>query len=215
MYTLHPSSELVELFRSAPFQGVPPEAASFLFVGLDANYVPQIADLPVFKEVLAYHADGVKFWQQNKVHHPFLLPGYVGDGRFYHRSFAEIGFSPEHAELVSFMELLHVPTVGRSQLSADDLLLSHLERLNAAILEGSARHIFIPSGVARLMRSVGVFGWLPSRPVARLGPLGVLRQDGDRTVYSHLHFSVYGKFQEQKVAEAKEIRRLLSQVTGV
>lgn len=210
MYTLHPSSELVNLFRSSPFQGVAPEDASFLFVGLDANYHPQIENLPVFEKVLAYHSDGVKFWQQNKVHHPFLLPDYVGDGRFYHRSFAEIGFLPEHAELVSFMELLHVPTVGRSQLKADDLLLSHLERLNVAILGGSARHIFIPAGVARLMRSVGVFGWLPAGPVKRLGALSVLRQDGDRTVYSHLHFSVYGKFQEQKVAEAKEIRRLLA-----
>lgn len=214
MYIVHPSNALVDLFARSPYQGVAPGRATFLFVGLDANYDAQIAAKPIFEKILKYHADGVAFWREHNVHHPFLLPDYSGDGRLYHRSFAKIGFTPEHASLVSFIELLHVPTVGRSVLAPEDLLISHLERINAAILDGNARNIFISAGVARLMQAARIFKWLPSRPIERIGPLGVLWRKGEKTVYSHLHFSVYGKFQEQKDCEAMAIRGLLPLATG-
>jgi len=38
MYVPHPSRELTELFAQKPYQGVAPDRAAFLFVGLDANY---------------------------------------------------------------------------------------------------------------------------------------------------------------------------------
>ncbi|GEM_PF-4904017 len=59
----------------------------------------------------------------------------------------------------------------------------------------------------------GYIARVPTRPVGRIGPLGVLWREGGRTVYSHLHFSVYGKFQEQKVREATAIRELLPSIT--
>jgi hypothetical protein len=208
MYVSHPSQVLNEFFASKPYQGVPPEEARFLFVGLDANYAADIEDSPSFPEILAYHEDGPAFWREFGVHHPFLLPGYTGDGRRYHRTFAKIGFQPEHAEMVSFAELLHVPTVGRSSLVPTDLDASHLARLRAAIFSGTAKHIFLSAGVVRLMQATGRFRELGSpRPTA--GALKTLFADSGRTVYLHLHFSNYGKFEAQLQAEAQEVYSLL------
>ncbi len=210
MYNLHPSDQLKKTFFEKPYQGVAPEQATFLFIGLDANYDAQIETHPVFPKIMEYHQDGAVFWQKYGVHHPFLLPGYTGDGKFYHRSFAKIGFMPEHASLVSFAELLHVPTVGRNKIEGNDLDLSHLKRLNTAILEGKAKYIFIPDGVARLMHSSGQFPWLRSRPIGIDCPLAIYYQKPGKTIYKHLHFSNYGKFEEQKRKELAFIGQLLT-----
>jgi hypothetical protein len=209
MYQRHPSGELNELFARKPYQGVAPSHATFLFIGLDANYDAGISEKSIFANVIEYHDDGVAFWQRHRVHHPFLLPSYLGDGRHYHRNFARIGFRPEHAGLVSFAELLNVPTVGRNRLDPPDLDRAHLRMLNTAILEGNAQHVFLPSEVARLMRASGEFTWLPATPIDKCGELGILHQSAGRTVYSHLHFSVYGKFESRKVAQANAIAGLL------
>ncbi|WP_232540098.1 hypothetical protein [Azohydromonas aeria] len=208
MYVSHPSPQLQTLFSHHPFQGAAPEAADFLFVGLDANYAPDIERSPIFDSVVEYHRDGVAFWRQHGVHHPFLLPGYGGDGRRYHQNFSRIGFGPEQAHRVSFIELLHVPTVGRSQLTVDDLNPAHLERINRAILDGQARHTFLSAGVVRLMQASGRFPWLTLRPKPA-GTLPVLHFRNGRSVYLHLHFSNYGKFQAQMNAEARVIASLL------
>jgi len=209
MYIAHPSTELNELFAHKPYQGVPPDEAQFLFVGLDANYEEHIATRPIFGNVLEYHSDAVAFWRKHRVHHPFLLPEYSGGGRLYHKSFARLGFTPEHADQVSFIELLHVPTVGRNVLTATDFSDSHLKMLNHAILQGKATHIFLSATVARLMRESPTFGWLPRAAKENIGPLGVLHREASKTVYSHLHFSTYGKFAQQKAAQAVAIGALI------
>ena len=208
MYRPHPSRVLSALFSRKPYQGASPDAASFLFVGLDANYAADIECSPIFAELLAYHEDGSAFWRRHGVHHPFLLTQYQGDGRRYHRTFARIGFRPEHADLVSFIELLHLPTVGRSLLEPGDLASTHLKALNKFIFEGGAKFIFISAGVARLMRSTGLFPKL-GQPVPASSALRVMHQDADRTVFMHLHFSNYGRFEMQLQAEAKEIAALI------
>jgi hypothetical protein len=208
MYQPHPSDELNARFRHRPYQGIEPSAATFLFIGLDANYDPNLERSPSFRSVLEYHEDGVAFWRRHGVHHPFLLPEYRGDGRRYHRTFARIGFTPKHADLVSFVELLHVPSVGRNKLAPQDLDLSHLKKINAAILQGKAKHIFVSAGVARLMQSSKAFSWL-SKDAAGAKPLRVLYREPSRSVYSHLHFSNYGKFQRQLEEEAHAIAGLL------
>ncbi len=208
MYLSHPSSELNMLFRHRPYQGVEPAAATFLFVGLDANYDPNLERSPQMRNILEYHQDGVAFWRRHGVHHPFLLPSYRSDGRKYHQRFSLIGFTPEHADLVSFTELLHVPTIGRSALAPQDLDLSHLRMINAAILHGNAKHIFVSAGVARLMRSSKAFPWLPKKPSGP-GPLRYYYREPSRTVHSHLHFSNYGKYQQQLEEEAQAIANLL------
>ena len=183
-------------------------AATFLFIGLDANYAPELEHSSSFDSVLEYHQDGEAFWRRHGVHHPFLLPGYRGDGLRYHRTFARIGFTSKHSHLVSFAELLHVPTVGRSSLTPQDLDPSHLGWLNEAILHGNPKHVFVSSGVARLMRASKAFPWLP-RESGSSEPLRVLYSQPNCTVYSHLHFSNYGKFQRQLEVEANAIAALL------
>jgi hypothetical protein len=208
MFQVHPSQRLNALFRHRPYQGAEPSAAKFLFVGLDANYAPAVEDSPSFTSVVEYHQDGVAFWRRHGVHHPFLLPEYRGDGRRYHRTFAKIGFTPKHAKLVSFVELLHLPTVGRNRLEPKDLERAHLELVNAAILRGKAEHVFISAGVSRLMQASGAFPWLP-KEASGPGPLRVLYREPSRSVYSHLHFSNYGKFQQQLDQEANAIASLI------
>lgn len=211
MFSAHPSQSLNSLFREKPYQGANPSEARFLFIGLDANYDSGVEGKPIFAKLQEYHEDGVAFWRSHQVHHPFLLDQYSGDGRFYHRSFSRIGFKPEHAAQVSFIELLHVPTVGRSKLVPADLNRQHLNMLNEVVLAGAAQHIFIPQGVARLMQATGQFAWLPKRPTEHLGSLGILYRQDTKAVYSHLHFSVYGKFEERKVNEAATIKSLIGE----
>lgn len=154
-----------------------------------------------------YHQDGVSFWRRHGVHHPFLLPSYRGDGRRYHQNFARIGFTPEDAGRVSFIELLHVPTTGRSSLKARDLDGNHLAAVEPLILAGAHRHVFLSAGVARLMRRSGGFKWLPQhQPSGEVLP--ELHRHERTAVYLHLHFSNYGKFRERMEQEAQAIARL-------
>ena len=171
MYDPHPSVALNRAFAARPFQGAEPERATYLFVGLDANYSPLIEQNAVFGRVLDYLDDGVAFWRLHGVHHPFLLPEYRGDGRKYHKTFSAIGFRPEHADQVSFIEMLHVPTVGRSNLTIDDLDKDHLARLRDAIEHGDARHIFVPEGRSQAdARIVDVSSGCRRSPATRVGP---------------------------------------------
>lgn len=210
MYIPHPSAQLNDVFFDKPYQGVAPDKATFLFIGLDANYAAEIETHEIFPKIMEYHQDGAAFWQKHKVHHPFLLPGYTGSGKFYHHSFAKIGFLAEHAGLVSFAELLHVPTVGRNNIEANDLDPSHLKQLNTAIIEGPAKYIFISDKVARMMYKSGQFPWLRAKPIGLDGPLGIYYQKPEKTVYKHLHFSNYGKFVQRKSDEAVFIGNLLN-----
>ncbi len=209
MYYLHPSQLLVDLFSSKPFQGASPDRAKFLFVGLDANYEENIESEAIFPQIIEYHKNGEHFWQRHGVHHPFLLPEYFGNGRFYHKSFSRIGFLAKHAGLVSFTELLHLPTTGRSKLVVSDLDRGHLIKLNDWILDGEAEHIFLSSGVARLLRATKLFHWLPAKSTGSKNVLKTLFTKPSKRIYQHLHFSTYGKFEQQKVEEAEAIRGLL------
>jgi hypothetical protein len=187
-YTSHTCEALNERFAARPFQGATPESARFLFIGLDANFAAEIAKNPIYGRLLEYLDNGVAFWRAHKEHHPFLLNNYSGGGWRYHRAFKNIGFRPEHAADVSFVELLHVPTVGKSDLKRSDLDLAHLQRISEAIDRGSARYVFISFGVARLMRLFPMFDWLPKEPNDGQ-PLKEWAKRGRATVYWHYHFS--------------------------
>jgi hypothetical protein len=207
VYQRHPSSELNRLFGERPFQGAVPEDAEVLFVGLDANYSAGLDGSPAFPSVLEYHRDGVSFWRRHGVHHPFLLPAYRGDGRRYHLNFARIGFTPQDAKKISFVELLHVPTVGRSQLDVGDLDHHHLQWIDALVTADRLRHVFLSAGVLRLMFASRRFSWLQPRGQSA-DVLPVLYAGAKTKVYLHLHFSNYGKFQAQLEREALAIGRL-------
>lgn len=209
MYTPHPSSALNDLFKEKPYQGVAPDKADFLFVGLDANYHLDIESHPIFPKIIDYHHDSVAFWQKYGVHHPFLLSGYSGDGKKFHQNFAKIGFQPQHANLVSFIELLDLPTMRQSKLKPSDLNTQHLEMLNSAILNGQAKHIFISRSVAKLMLQTQLFSWLQKNPEVNENALGIYFKNKEKTIYSHYHFSSYGNCSLKKELQANEIRHLI------
>ena len=208
VYQSHPSLPLHALFRAKPYQGAPPEQAHFVFVGLDANYAPDIERSASFALIEEYHADGVSFWQRHGVHHPFLHPGYVGDRRGggvpYHRNFASIGFKPQDAPCVSFVELLHVPTIGASDLHPSDLDDGHLDRLIALMRDGQSRNVFLCADAVRQLRRHPKFRWLPRAISGEVLP--VLCRTGKTTIYQNLHFSC--REQQWRRAEAAVIGAL-------
>lgn len=146
MYYPHPNSELNSAFSNNPYQGAAPEEAKFLFVSLDANYDKDVEHSQAFPQIIEYLQDGVAFWEKYGVHHPFLLPAYRGDGKFFHQSFARIGLTGRHAKDVCFFELLNIPTYGQSKLEPADLesMTGHLHRLRRVIEGSNVRHVFIP-----------------------------------------------------------------------
>jgi hypothetical protein len=217
MYNEHPCKDLKRAFslKPFPFQGAEPKCSEYLFVGLDANYDERIQNSPIFIELLNYLDNGVEFWKKQGVHHPFLLPTYQGDGRYYHKSFSAIGFGPEDAADVSFVELLNVPTYGKSALVVKDLVdkpekVAHLRGVNDVILNGKARYIFIPGSVGRLMRASEQFPWLPKTPTSNGRHLKIWKEMNYKTIYWHYHFSVYGKFYQEKLNQLNEIKALIT-----
>lgn len=197
-------------FQHRPWQGNDPMLAIFLFVGIDANYDANIhKTLP---EIFDYLDDGVHWWQTNKegVHHPFRLSRYHADGRRYHDKFAEIGFMPENAGLVSFVELLHVPTIGRSALISSDLSVDHLRKLNNIFDNGAAEYIFVSRKVTHLMRQTRTFPRLHPNPLPRDGCLKVLREENGKIIYEMYHLSCYGwqlDVLNRQIAQIREIVR--------
>jgi hypothetical protein len=218
MISAHPSRVLTEAFNRKPYQGAAPEAADFVFIGLDANYSPDIEASEVFAEVLEYHTHGPGFWRKYRVHHPFLLPQYKkGDGYRYHHRFAKIGFRPEHADRISFIELLDFPTTGRNQLSLEDLNESHLMRIRNVIFKSRDKFLFLSADVQRLLEKTKLFSEL-SNVKREFSGLKVLYEDNERKVkvFRHLHFSVFGIFEQQLQSEARAIYSLIpdSQTTN-
>lgn len=80
---------------------------------------------------------------------------------------------------MSFVEMLNVPTVGGSQLVPQDLDSAHLDQLNALIVAGARRHVFLSDKGVRLMRASGHFRWL-RKPIANQ-VLPVLHKVGFRS----------------------------------
>jgi len=159
-YGIHPSLELRRLFarQTIPSQGQSIERAQVLFVGLDANYSAQLLDYPdFFERILEYHEDGVAFWKEHGVHHPFLLAEYPlfrdRGGVPYHRRFSQMGLSPEFAEQVSFVELLNVPTTGRTTESVfwDLFDPGYAQRLVDLLTDGSRRLVILSGSVHRTL----------------------------------------------------------------
>lgn len=192
-YNPHPSNRLRMHFQEKPWQGCDPTSAKFLFVGLDANFAPNSESL--LPEIFDYLCDGVLFWQTERddgqfYHHPFRLPHYNGDGKPYHDKFAEISFEPKCAECVSFVELLHVPTIGKSSLENGDLSPDHLCSLKNIFDCGTAKYVFTYKAVSELMRQTKAFPWLRPKP-RKNGDLKVLRDKNGQHVYQMYHLSCH------------------------
>jgi hypothetical protein len=156
-FGLHPSIELVELFKNRPFQGQDPQKASIIFLSSDANYSPEISRPPFFNRILEYHRDGVAFWEEEDVHHPFLLPDYPlprnTGGVPFHRNFSNIGLDSDYAKNISFLEILNVPTTGNKSENMPEfyrlasLCLNHLRDIENLMKNGGHKLFFVPKRV--------------------------------------------------------------------
>jgi hypothetical protein len=207
-YIPHPSERLLNHFHDSPWQGNDPMKAAFLFVGLHANFDADIDNQ--FPAIFDYLDDGLGWWRRERVHHPFRLPGYQGPGRRYHEKFAEIGFTPEQAEYVSFVELLNIPTI-EANLVVADLCPDYLSKLNDIFNTGTARYIFLSPGVKDLMMQSGQFPWLQQNAVRMDGDLTLLREQNGQTIYQMYNFAVRFpqliEILDRQIAQVREIAR--------
>ena len=196
-YEIHPSAELCELFSSVPipYQGQEPASARIIFVGLDANYSAEIfANENMREQILEYHRNGVEFWKRHNIHHPFLLDEYpLKKNRgvvLYHRKFQTMGLTSKHAEFISFVELLDVPTIGSTEKKKfwELFNLEHAKRLDSIFTSGAERLILLPGSVIRNMQQAndrhGVFSWLP-----KTVDWGKFHQIGQTEFHKVRHFS--------------------------
>jgi hypothetical protein len=99
-YKRHPSERLCLVFKNKPWQGADPLKAKYIFIGLDANYAPDIED--TVPAIWDYLDDGPQFWRNTGYHHPFRMPNYAGCGNLYHENFAKIQFETTDADQVTY-----------------------------------------------------------------------------------------------------------------
>lgn len=171
----HPSSKLINLYFEKPYQGQDPEKAKYIFLGKDGNWNPDIEKEDYFLKIEEYLKDGVAFWKKYKIHHPFLLPEYKGDGKRFHTQFRKTYDNDEIADEVSFVELIMLPTYGASRDSSEiklfnELLFSeenleHLKYLDK-IFRNPSKLIFIAWGLTNqieiIQKEKGLFLNIPT-----------------------------------------------------
>lgn len=114
-FQIHPSNLLKGLYEKNAHQGANPKEANVLFVGRDPNWAIDIEEMPIFSLVTDYLTDGVNFWKNHNIHHPFLLPDYKGDGKRYHTIFSKLNLNITYSGQISFVELIGFPTTGMSK----------------------------------------------------------------------------------------------------
>jgi len=194
-YGKHANTDLVNLFQKKPYQGQNPESAIIIFVGLDANYSELILDC-FFDEIIEYQTDGIKFWNKYGKHHPFLLDDYPlpknKDGVHYHRHFAKLKLDKSYATHISFVELLDIPTMGKTDEKIFFELLNpkHLAWLDKIFLDGAERAVFLSNSVIVKMKNKqckGYFDWLPKK----VDNKGFIKKVGNTSFYKYSHFSAY------------------------
>ena len=162
IYQIHSSTELTKLFKEKPYQGQNPEKAKVLIVGNDANYSSEISNDKFFERILEYHLDGISFWKNHEIHHPFLLSEYPfdkrKDGVRYHMNFNKMQFNSKHAEYFSFVELLNVPTTGNTgsnkNLFFEMLNENHLKWLEKVIFHGEKKFVLINQTLVRSIKQI-------------------------------------------------------------
>ncbi len=135
-FGIHPSEKLQKLYIEKPYQIQEPEKAKIIFLGRDANWDINIETHSMFSEFEEYLKDGVKYWQTHGYHTPMLKQKYKGAGKRYHEKFSTIGFTKDNAKDICFLELLGIPTYGKSsgskeyeKMLLDDSNKNHLTRI--------------------------------------------------------------------------------------
>lgn len=209
----HPSERLNELYSIKSYQGANPVDAKVIFVGRDPNWAVDIEQKDMFGYVVEYMTDGVAFWNKYGVHHPFLLKGYKGDGRKYHRGFSRINLESSVASEVSFVELIGFPTKGMASANKalfNQHLLSPANKDNLILLDkvlnDPSKIIFIAWGLTdnfkQIYNKTGLlkkFADIDKRTMSRTQ----LNKVGN--IYIHTHFS--DAISGETIAEMEDVVR--------
>lgn len=135
----HPSERLQEIFAKRPFQIQEPEKARIIFLGLDANFDYNLEEHPLFEDFIDFIKNGTEYWKREKIHTPMLKSNYTGMGKKYHEKFQKLGFDPENAEDICFLELLNVCTCGKSTENIKAFRILLLSKSNQLHLQRIAR----------------------------------------------------------------------------
>lgn len=193
----HPSQELKNLYKKRNFQGADPNNAKILFMGRDPNWAIDIENMNVFEKVKDYLSDGVAFWNKHNIHHPFLLQEYKGDGKRYHKIFSKLEINKKHAEKISFVELIGIPTTGMSMKNKKKFYeylnsssnISHLKELDQ-LMNDSSKIIFIAWGLIDDFKIInaqtGLFGKFAKLNKDKFN-ITELNEYGN--IFIHRHFS--------------------------
>lgn len=199
---------MVELFNQKPFQGQYPEKAMIIFLSSDANYSPEISKYPFFKYILEYQKDGINFWKKYGCHHPFMLPEYPFNkniaGVPFHRNFSKIGLGHEHAEHISFLELLDIPTIGNKsqnqKLFYNLISQPHLEYIEKLMLGGGDKLFFVSNGVLKdimkLKKKYPVFAWLDLKPGKNQQNSKTINGNKIKKIYHFSSAQIHGQINE-------------------
>lgn len=170
-FDIHPSSELVQLFKNKPFQGQNPKEAKIIFLSSDANYSSKITNHEFFKYIIEYQGDGVSFWKKYRCHHPFLLENYPfkknTGGVPFHKRFSKLGLTEKEAEYISFIELLDIPTIGNSSQKLNDfhkfINPEHLKLLDDLFNDDSGKLFLVSKNVLNTLNKIkkeyNLFQW--------------------------------------------------------
>ena len=201
-YSKHPSKALSDLFKNRSFQGQDPNEAKIIFLGLDANFASNVEETGFFSFIKEYLNDGVNFWGKYHVHHPFLLPNFPkGDGVTYHKRFSKLNLNHYRAKDISFVELLDIPTIGKTNYKQLKQLLNidYLKKLDKILLNNSHQKIlFLSKSVynqlSKVKNDFDVFKWLLKSKEQevkkiKLNELKMIYNDDYLKVYIHTHFS--------------------------
>ncbi|MDD2267361.1 hypothetical protein [Sulfuricurvum sp.] len=156
-FDIHPSYEMKQLFNEKPFQGQDPKKAKIIFLSSDANYSEKVSDNEFFKYLLEYQKDSINFWKKHQCHHPFMMEEYpfnrTVDGVPFHRNFSKLALSAEHAEFISFIELLDIPTIGNKSENKkrfyELVSVEHLRNIENLMLNNNGTIFFISKGVLK------------------------------------------------------------------
>ena len=193
----HPSKKLNALYAIKSYQGANPEDAKVIFVGRDPNWAADIEETDMFVSVVEYLTEGISFWEKHAIHHPFLLCGYKGDGRKYHRSFSRMNLDSSVASKISFVELIGFPTTGMAGSNSTlfkQYLFSDANRENLRLLDkvlnDPNKIIFIAWGLTANFKAIyNKTGLL--RRFAEIDKRGMNRKKLNKVenVYIHPHFS--------------------------
>lgn len=155
IFQKHPSKLLNELYAVKNYQGADPKDAKILFVGRDPNWSVNLEQMEMFNYVSEYLNDGIAFWNKYKIHHPFLLPDYKGDGKAYHKKFSKLKLNCDLSSKISFVELIGFPTTGMATSKSNKIFLNfllsednknHLVKLDK-YLNNSNKTIFVAWGL--------------------------------------------------------------------